>query len=95
VRTFGLDIVNRIFSYATGLLGNAQMARRYMWLLGGIIVVVFVGNIFGLILDWFVLISTGNWLAEYLRPMYADLSTTLVLSTAVIITAQVTAFAMK
>jgi sensor histidine kinase YesM len=95
VRTFGLDVVNRIFSYATGLLGNAQMARRYMWLLGGIIVVVFVGNIFGLILDWFVLISAGNWLAGYLRPMYSDLSTTLVLSTTVILTAQITAFAMK
>jgi F0F1-type ATP synthase membrane subunit a len=95
VRTFGLDVVSRIFSYATGLLGNAQMARRYMWLLGGIIVVVFIGNIFGLILDWFVLISAGNWLAEYLRPMYSDLSTTLVLSTTVILTAQVTAFAMK
>jgi hypothetical protein len=33
------------------------MARRYMWLLGGIMVIIFVGNMFGLILDWFVLIS--------------------------------------
>jgi hypothetical protein len=57
VRSLGLDIVNRIFSYATGLLGNAQMARRYMWLLGGIIVIIFTGNIFGLTLDWLVLIS--------------------------------------
>jgi hypothetical protein len=95
VRAFGLDVVHRIFSYATGLLGNAQMARRYMWLLGGIIVVVFVGNLFGLILDWFVLISAGNWLALYLRPMYSDLSTTLVFSFTVIIVAQATAIAMK
>jgi F0F1-type ATP synthase membrane subunit a len=95
VKTVGLDIVNRIFSYATSLLGNAQMARRYMWLLGGIMVIVFCGNIFGLILDWFVLVSDKNWLAAYLRPMYSDLSTTLVFSTAVIVTAQITAFAMK
>lgn len=95
IKTFGLDIVNRIFAYATGLLGSAQMARRYMWLLGGIMVVVFSGNIFGLILDWLVLISTNNWLAAYLRPIYSDLSTTLVLSTTVILVAQITAFAMK
>lgn len=95
VKTTGLDIVNRIFNYATGLLGSAQMARRYMWLLGGIMVIVFSGNIFGLILDWFVLVSDKNWLAAYLRPMYSDLSTTLVFSTAVILTAQITAFAMK
>jgi F-type H+-transporting ATPase subunit a len=94
-KAFGLDVVNRIFSYASGLLGSAQMARRYMWLLGGIMVVVFMGNIFGLILDWFVLISANNWLAVYIRPMYSDLSTTLVLSTTVILVAQITAFAMK
>ncbi len=95
IRALGLDIVNRIFSYATSLLGSAQMARRYMWLLGGIMVIVFTGNIFGLILDWFVLISANNWLAEYLRPMYADLSTTLVFSLTVIIVAQITAISMK
>lgn len=57
IKTFGLDVVNRIFGYATSLLGSAQMARRYMWLLGGIMVIVFSGNIFGLLLDWLVLVS--------------------------------------
>jgi F0F1-type ATP synthase membrane subunit a len=95
IKALGLDVVNRIFSYATSLLGSAQMARRYMWLLGGIIVIVFVGNIFGLILDWLVLISEKEWLAAYLRPMYSDLSTTLVFSLTVIIVAQITAIAMK
>lgn len=95
VRAFGLDVVNRIFSYATSLLGNAQMARRYMWLLGGIMVIIFSGNVFGLILDWLVLISTNNWLAAYIRPMYSDLSTTLVFSFTVILVAQITAIKMK
>lgn len=95
VKALGLDIVNRIFSYATSLLGSAQMARRYMWLLGGIIVIIFVGNMFGLILDWFVLVSEKEWLSAYLRPMYSDLSTTLVFSLTVIIVAQITAIAMK
>lgn len=95
VKAFGLDVVNRIFSYASSLLGSAQMARRYMWLLGGIMVIVFTGNMFGLILDWFVLISEGEWLAAYLRPMYSDLSTTLVFSLTVILVAQFTAIRMK
>jgi F0F1-type ATP synthase membrane subunit a len=71
------------------------MARRYMWLLGGIMVVILSGNIFGLILDWSILVSRGEWLGIYLRPIYSDLSTTLVLSLSVIIVAQITAFAMK
>ncbi|MBC7503447.1 F0F1 ATP synthase subunit A [Candidatus Gracilibacteria bacterium] len=95
VRALGLDVVNRIFDYVTSLLGSAQMARRYVWLLGGIMVIIFTGNIFGLILDWLVLISANNWLAVYFRPMYSDLSTTLVFSLTVIIVAQITAIAMK
>lgn len=95
LRAFGLDIVNRILAYATGLLGDKGMAHRYMWLLGGLIVVIFAGNLFGLILDWFVLVSAGNWLGTYLRPIYSDLSTTLVFSTTVILVAQLTAFYLK
>jgi F0F1-type ATP synthase membrane subunit a len=95
LRSFGLDIVARIFDYITSLLGTAKMARRYMWLLGGLVIIIFTGNIFGLILDWFVLISAHNWLATYFRPMYSDLSTTLVFSLTVIIVAQLTAIIMK
>lgn len=95
LRAFGLDIVSRILAYATGLIGDKGMAHRYMWLLGGLIVVIFLGNLFGLILDWLVLVSEGNWLGAYLRPIYSDLSTTLVFSTTVILVAQITAFYMK
>lgn len=58
-------------------------------------VVIFVGNLFGLVLDFLVLISTHNWLAAYIRPIYSDLSTTLVFSLTVILIAQVTAITMK
>ena len=95
LQSFGLDIVARIFDYITSLLGTAKMARRYMWLLGGLVIIIFTGNIFGLILDWLVLISAHNWLATYFRPMYSDLSTTLVFSLTVIIIAQLTAIIMK
>ena len=62
VKALGLDVVNRILVYATELVGDKGMAHRYMWLLGGLMVVVFLGNIFGLLLDWLVIVSAGNWL---------------------------------
>lgn len=66
-----------------------------MWLLGGLIVVIFLGNLAGLIFDWMVLISKDEWLGAYLRPIYSDLSTTLVFSLTVILVAQLTAFYLK
>jgi len=94
-KAWGLDVVNRILAYATGLLGDRLLAQRYMWLLGGLMIVIFAGNLFGLILDWFVLVSYHEWLGYYLRPIYSDLSTTLVFSTTVILVAQLTAFYLK
>lgn len=32
-KAFGLDVMNRIFVYITSLLGNQQIARKYIWLL--------------------------------------------------------------
>lgn len=94
-KAFGLDVMNRIFVYITSLLGNQQIARKYIWLLWGLMVVIFSWNIFGLILDWLVLVSAHNWLGAYIRPMYSDLSTTLVFSLTVILIAQATAIALK
>lgn len=58
-------------------------------------VVVFLGNILGLMTDWLVIISKDEWLGRYLRPVFSDLSTTLVLSFTVILVAQLTAFYLK
>ncbi len=58
-------------------------------------VVIFLGNLFGLTLDWLVLVSKDHALGEYLRPMYSDLSTTLVFSLTVILIAQLSAFRLK
>lgn len=95
LRAFGLDVVARILAYTGGLLGDKKLAKRYVWLLGGLMVVIFLGNLFGLCLDFLVLISKDEWLGDYLRPMYSDLSTTLVFSLTVILTAQLTAFYLK
>lgn len=94
-KAFGLDIVNRILLYTAGLLGNIRVAKQYVWLLGGLMVVIFLGNLFGLVMDWLVLVSRDEWLAHYLRPIYSDLSTTLVFSLTVIMIAQATAIWLK
>lgn len=33
IRSFGLDIVNRIYVYIVSLIGNTQISRKYVWLL--------------------------------------------------------------
>lgn len=58
-------------------------------------IVIFLGNLFGLVMDFMVLSSTNEWLGAYLRPIYSDLSTTLVFSLTVIMLAQFTAFRLK
>ncbi len=57
--------------------------------------VIFTGNIFGLLLDWLTIVSKEEWLGDYIRPIYSDFSTTLVLSLTVVIVAQITAFYLK
>lgn len=95
LKAFGLDIVNRIYMYAKNLLGDEKIAKNYIWLLWGLIIVIFLWNLMGLIFDWFVLVSKDEWLGHYLRPIYSDLSTTLVFSLTVILVAQLTAFYLK
>lgn len=58
-------------------------------------VVIFFGNLCGLLFDWLTLISKDEWLGDYLRPIYSDFSTTLVFSLTVILVAQITAFYLK
>ena len=95
LRAFGLDIVNRIYVYAKSLVGDEKIAKTYLGLLGGLIIVIFLGNLCGLVFDWLVLVSKDEWLGAYLRPIYSDLSTTLVFSLTVILVAQLTAFYLK
>lgn len=58
-------------------------------------IVIFLGNLTGLLFDWLVLVSKDEWLGHYLRPIYSDLSTTLVFSLTVILVAQLTALYLK
>ncbi|MDD2745447.1 MAG: F0F1 ATP synthase subunit A [Candidatus Gracilibacteria bacterium] len=87
-KAVGIDLVQRLDVFFFELLGNGLMARRYLWLVAGVFVFIFLANIFGLILDVINLIVPAGH--SYLRPINSDLNTTLVLSTTIILVAQAT-----
>lgn len=83
-----MDLVKRLDIFFLELLGESRAARRYLWLVAGFFVFIFLANIFGLILDLINLIIPAAH--AYLRPINSDLNTTLVLSTTIILVAQAT-----
>lgn len=85
---FGIDITKRLHAFIEGITAQSFIADKFLWLLGGIMVVIFSANIFGLILDAFVVVSYHEFLAAYIRPVFADISSTLVLALTVILIAQ-------
>jgi F0F1-type ATP synthase membrane subunit a len=67
--------------------------RKYFWLLGTFFVFIFFANLFGLLLDWIILVAPGA--AEYVRPVNSDLNTTLVMGLTAVIVAQATGIMHK
>lgn len=59
--------------------GDKKKARKYFPLVVGMFFIIFFGNLFGLVIDWFGMSITPS-LLSYMRPMHSDLNTTLVLS---------------
>ena len=63
---------------------NKKIARTYFPLIVWIFLIIFLGNIFGLMIDWLGMSINGNIL-HYLRPIHADLNTTVALAGLVIV----------
>jgi len=59
--------------------GSKEKSRKFYPLVVGMFVLIFFGNMLGLVIDWFGLSIAPNIL-YYLRPMHSDLNTTLVLA---------------
>lgn len=59
--------------------GDKKKARQYYPLIVGMFFLIFFGNLFGLVIDWFGMSILPD-LLYYMRPMHSDLNTTLVLS---------------
>lgn len=92
-RSLGLDIVTRFDNFLTGILDDKKAVRVFLPLVAGFFVFIFAGNIVGLIFDY-VTMSVPS-LRTYLRPINAEISTTLVMALATIIIAQATAIIVK
>lgn len=93
IKTFGLDVVTKLENFFNGNIENKKQTRIYFPMLAGFFVLIFIGNIFGLILDWIGLVSP---LAHhYVRPFNSDMSTTVALAVVVIIVAHIAGMANK
>ncbi|MFZ4462044.1 MAG: F0F1 ATP synthase subunit A [Patescibacteria group bacterium] len=93
IRAFGKNIVRRLDSHFTSLIGDRATARKFFPIIGAFFIFIFMANIAGLVFDWIGLIFPKT--LHYLRPINADLSTTLILGTTVVFIAQVTSIIYK
>ena len=75
------------------MLDDRRAVRVFLPLVAGFFVFIATGNVMGLIFDY-INMSIPS-LQSYLRPVNAEISTTLVMALATIIIAQVTAFIVK
>ncbi len=86
LKEFFLHFVGFIDSHLTESFNDKKIARAFMPLIGGIFIIIFFGNLFGLVIDWIIATFDKIHFAEYLRPMHSDLNTTLVLGLITVIT---------
>ncbi len=93
MKAFGLDIVGRLDTFLTNALGEKRIARKFLPLVGGFFVFIFLGNVFGLIYDWVNLSFPA--MHAYLRPINSDMNTTVVLALTTIVVAQLTGIFKK
>lgn len=93
MKAFGLDSIGRLDSFLTNALGEKRIARKFLPLVGGFFVFIFLGNVFGLIFDWINL--SFPVMHAYLRPINSDMNTTVVLALTTIVVAQLTGIFKK
>ena len=93
LRTFALDSISRLDHFVTDTVGKKKFSRLYFPMLGGFFAFILLANFFGLILDWFGLVSPT--LHHYLRPFNSDMSTTVALAVTVILVTHIAGMAHK
>jgi len=93
VRTMGLDLIKRLDDFVNDTIGSRKDGRIFFPLVAGFFVFIFLGNVFGLILDWINLIVPS--MHAYFRPFNSDLNTTLVMAVTIIVIAQTTGMIRK
>lgn len=79
LKLFFLTFVKFFDDQMRDAFGDKKESRKYYALVVGMFFIIFFGNLFGLVIDWFGMSAVPDVL-KYLRPMHSDLNTTLVLS---------------
>lgn len=93
LKAIGINTMTFLDEMFIDLIGNKKYARRFLPVAGGFFIFIFMGNIFGLVLDWLNFVVTGGH--AYLRPINSDPNTTLVMAITIIVVAQLTAIRYK
>lgn len=93
IRSLGIDVIKRFDSFLMSIIDDKKAVRVFLPLVAGFFVFIFVGNVMGLIFDYMNMSAPA--LHAYLRPVNAEISTTLVMALATIIIAQGTAIIVK
>lgn len=85
-KTTWLLIVDWLYKFASDFIGNKEFARKILFLIWWMFILILLSNVFSLFLDW-ILLFAGKWLKlhSYLRPINSDLNTTFVLSILIIV----------
>jgi F-type H+-transporting ATPase subunit a len=65
------------------LLGHNLPLNKSLWFVGGVFIYIFGANLYSLFLDWILAFLPG--LHDYLRPINADINTTLGLAVVMIL----------
>jgi F0F1-type ATP synthase membrane subunit a len=76
VYTTGFLIVKHLKAFFEPILGHNLPLSKTLWFVGGIFIYIFGANLYSLGLDWILAFSPPLWL-DYLRPINADINTTL------------------
>ncbi len=82
LKIFFLSTISFFYDYLKDSFWNKKDAKKYFWLVVWVFLIVFLGNIFGLVIDFLGSLTTiwvSSIVLEYLRPINSDLNTTLVL----------------
>jgi len=86
MRTFFLSFIKFVdWQIRDWFWWKKKFARKYFSLILWLFLIVFLGNIWGLVIDW-LWASINHNILEYLRPMHSDLNTTVAMAAMVVVT---------
>lgn len=86
LKTFFLSFIKFVDEeIRMGFWSNKKASRKYFTLIVGLFIIVFLWNLWGLVIDWFWASVSEN-VSHYLRPINSDLNTTVALASLAVVT---------